>query len=209
LTEDNNILEEYIPLINHIASMAITSSTVVGKDDLCRVGEVAALEALRIYDASSGASCRSFVSKIVRQEIFREAARFCGVFTVDPRTTKLAAKASKLFNDGRSDKEIAEILSSSTRTFDSDHVKDLRMAYVYNSVPVVDDCCSVSRDIDVDVFLASIPMSEEERLICNNRILKNKNAKDIALILEISLSHLYSIELTLKKKIKRAIRNHD
>jgi DNA-directed RNA polymerase specialized sigma subunit len=188
--------------------MTFTSSTVVGKEDLYRVGEMAALEALRIYDASSGASRRSFVSKLVRQEMFREAARFCGVFTVDPRTTKMAARANKLHSENWPDKKIAKELSTASRTLDASHIKDLRIAYTYSAVAIFEECGSITRDIDVDVFLESVPMSNEERSICNDRILNNKNAKDVALDLNISISHLYNAEYALKERIKRAVYNH-
>src|SRR5690606_23814772 len=111
--DTEEILNTYAPLVRRIAKSACYSSAAIDLTDLCQVGEIAVLRAIKAYDPSSGTNIRSFVAKIVRQDIYNEAARFLGVFTVDHRVTSLAAKVNQLSLAGHTDDHIAEVLNRS------------------------------------------------------------------------------------------------
>ena len=212
-TPDSDIialLNEYSPIVKHIARSACRSSSVIDFTDLCQVGDITVLQAVKVYDPSCGASIRSFVSRVVRNEIYREAARFLGVFTVDFRVTPLAAKVHKLYTKGHSDEEIAVILSKSNdRKFDSDHVRDLRIAYGRRENVCIEETTPLE-DIELDEctihdLLTDVAVNDTEVSILNYRILGSLSAKETADILKIKRRSVYEIENILKQRIKIAI----
>lgn len=211
MTEDD-ILNEYASLVRHIARSACYSSTAIDFADLCQVGEMAVLRAIKSYDPSCGSNIRSFITRLVRQDIYNEAARFLGVFTVDRRVTSLASKVNKLCNSGKTDEEIASILSGSgERNFDALHVRDLRIAYsrrqqvAIESEELTDN--NFADENTIKDLLDSVVKNNAERVILENRILKDATVADVSHLLNINQSRVYSIESSLKKRIKRAIKD--
>lgn len=204
-----DVLEAYIPLINHIARSACFSSAAIDINDLYQIGRIAALRAIKEYDPSCGSNIKSFVSRLVKQEIYHEAGRFLGVFTVDHRTTNLASKVNRLANDGKSDEEIVDILSDRLKkTIDIQHVKDLRLAYSRKQSSCIDEEsieCHTSEDIQT--ILEEAAQTPQEKTILQDRILGNVSASIVAKRLSISVNNVYLIERNIKSKIKLAIEN--
>ncbi len=204
------ILNEYGPLVRRIARSACYSSAAIDLADLYQVGDIAVLRAIKAYDPSSGTTIKSFVSRIVRQDIYNEAARFLGVFTVDHRVTKLAAKVNKLYAKGHDDAEIADILNkTSNRIFDADHVKDLRIAYSRRQHSSVNEDNTLDREHaderTINDLLCSVVHNELEKSILELRILGSSSAGTVARSLKIPRRHVYQIEAELKQRIKQAI----
>lgn len=204
------ILNEYAPLVRKIARSACYSSAAIDIVDLCQVGEIAVLRAIKSYDPSSGTTARSFVSKLVRQDIYNEAARFLGVFTVDRRVTNLAAKVNRLAAKGYEDAEIAAILNkNNTRVFDASHVRDLRIAYsrrqqvAANEDEILDGEHTDERTIHD--LLESVIQNDNERAVLKLRILGSHSVGTVARKLSLSRRHVYQIEADLKSRIKKAI----
>lgn len=200
----NEILDEYAPLVRKIARSACYSSATIDIADLCQVGEIAVLSAIKAYDPSCGTTIKSFVAKIVRQEIYREAARFLGVFTVDFRVTSLAAKVCKLADKGHDDQEIGRILNK-----DPDHIRDLRIAYNRRQHTTVEDtevfAAENTDERTIKDILYTIVQGHTEITILEMRILGNRSAADTAAELNIPVRHIYHIEENLKNRIKSAI----
>ena len=206
----NEILDEYAPLVRRIARSACHSSATIDLADLCQVGEIAVLRAIKAYDPSSGTNIRSFVSKVVRQDIYNEAARFLGVFTVDHRVTGFAAKVSKLAAKGNTDQQIANILNqTSNRVFDADHVRDLRIAYTRRQQATVNEDETLDREYadecTIKDILESVVQNDLDRFILSMRILGSEPADEVARKLSISRRRVYLIETELKHRIRQAI----
>jgi RNA polymerase sigma factor (sigma-70 family) len=211
LDHAETILDNYGPLIKKIARSACFSSATIDILDLIQVGEIAALRAVKKYDPSAGATIRSYVARLVRQDIYREAARFLGVFTVDPRVTSLAAKANRMSLDGHSDESIATALDeSSSYALDADHVRDLRLAYSRRQYVVTqDDDALDESDADqhtIKELLIEIVQDEPDKIILDNRILGTSSVRDIARLLSVSPRRVYELENDLKDRIKHAIK---
>jgi len=209
LTEQDviDLLDRYSPVVKHIARSACYSSDAIDINDLCQVGNIAVLQAIRSYDPSCGTSIKSFVGKVVRNEIFREAARFLGVLTVDPRSTKLASKIHKMHQDGHTDNEI--VLAIQSDTLDVDTVHDLRMAYGHRQYESVDEI-SVIYDGDLEEstirdLVMGVTRNKEEETIVELRILSRNSIRDIAKRLKLSRKYVYIIENDLKSRIRIAI----
>ena len=204
------LLNEYGPLVKRIARSACYSSASIDFADLCQVGEVAVLRAIKVYDPSFGTTIKSFVSRAVRQDIYNEAARFLGVFTVDHRVTSLAAKASKLHANGKTDEEIATILTESgSRRFDADHVRDLRIAYTRRQhIDLMPDDAmdnAGSEEDSIQELLRGIVESPAEQVILKKRIMGGASVKEIADELGLTVRQVYETEADLKKRIRQAI----
>jgi RNA polymerase sigma factor (sigma-70 family) len=208
-TNDEELLNAYRSMVEGIARSTVRSSAAIDVTDLCQVGELAVLRAVRTYDPSCGTKITNFIRRIVKQAIYNEAARFLGVFTVDHKTTEIAAKVNKLCNEGKTDEEIVIILNKSfIRNFNVDHVRDLRLAYSRRYIKSV---CNDERTIeDVRSFedlLSEVPKNENEIFILQNRILGNMRADSVAGALGISRGTVYRIEQKLTKRIEEAIQN--
>lgn len=203
------LLDQYHPLVRHIAKRACYSSSTIDLNDLHQVGNMAVLRAIKAYDPSSGRNIKSFVANSIRNAIFNEAARFLGVLTVDVRTTAQASYAAKLHEKGKSDVEIAKILTEKYgRNFDVDHARDLRIVYNRRDYSQVqEDVCvdSIENDVAIQDLLESVIKDDIDRSILNNRILGTSSVEDLAAEFATSKKAIYEREACLKKRIKRAI----
>lgn len=211
MTDDEieEILEEYKDIVARTARSAYYSSASIDLSDLCQIGNLAVLTAVKTYDPSAGSTIKSYVSKIVRREIFNEAGRFLGVFTVDSRLTSLAALAHDLTAKGLSDVEIAKNLSAkSGRNIDVDHVRDLRVAYVrrYHS-DVSDEILNedIVEESSIQEILDSVISNDLEQNILDNRIMGDIPASVVAVNLNITKKKVYEIEGVLRAKLRHAI----
>lgn len=207
--EINSLLDEYVPIVRRIARSAYFCSSAIDIADLYQVGEIAVLRAIKAYDPSCGTNIKSFVARCVKQDVYNEAARFLGVFTVDHRTTGLAAKVHKLHASGNSDQEIANILNKSgSRNFDSDHVRDLRIAYNRRQQTILEDNIlqeDLPEETSIKELLDSAVHDDTERAILEHRILGNKSVKEVSDILNIPQRKIYSMEHCLRNRIRNAI----
>ena len=204
---DDSLLDEYRDTVEKIARSAIRSSPAIDVSDLCQVGELAVLRAARSYDPSCGTKMTSFVRSVVKQAIYNEAARFLGVFTVDHKTTEVAAKVNKMAESGKTDEEIAAHLNKRfARDYDIGHVKDLRLAYSRRHIKPVshDEYCTEDVRSIVDL-LKDIPRNENEEFVLRHRILGNMHAESAADALDISRGSVYRIEKRLTQRIEEAI----
>lgn len=204
----NEILDEYAPLVRKIARSACYSSAAIDVADLCQVGEIAVLSAIKAYDPSCGTTIKSFVAKVVRQEVYREAARFLGVFTVDFRVTSLAAKVCKLADKGHDDQEIARILKETNkRNIDADHVRDLRIAYNRRQNVILEDDTPDDRieEQNIKDLLDSVVRNPIERVILDRHILGRSSVAEIASYVGLNNSQVYALASNLKDRIKSAI----
>lgn len=197
-------ISDYRPIIERIARSTCYSSAAIDYNDLCQVGEIAAFRAIKLYDPSYGSNIKSFVTCAIRREIYHEAAKFLGVFTVDRRVTALAAKVCRLSANGQSDDEIAATLNK-----DKDHVQDLRRVYGKRSVACVHSCDSLCEDDftaqELRDILLKVSDNHIDRTILMSRILGNESVKDVAQKLNLSLARVYVLENQLKEKIRQAI----
>lgn len=204
------LLNEYGPLVRRIARSACYSSASIDFADLCQVGDVAVLRAIKSYDPTYGTKIKSFVARIVRQDIYNEAAKFLGVFTVDHRVTSLAAKVNKLHAKGKSDDEIAAVLSeSSHRNFDSEHVRDLRIAYSrrQHGELQADDALNdnITDENTIQELLQGVVNTHAESVILEQRFMGDATVKEVAADLQLSQRQVYDIENDLKDRIRKAI----
>lgn len=204
------LLNQYGPIVRRIAMSACYSSATIDLQDLYQIGEIAVLQAIKSYDPTCGTTIKSFVSRIVRNKIFHEAARFLGVFTVDHRVTGLAAKVNKLHAKGHSDEEIADILSEvGDRNFDSDHVRDLRIAYSRRQHIVAEDDDTaegyITKESTIQDLLDGVVQNDIERAILDRRILGDASIKEVSISLGVSQKQLYELENNFKERIKKAI----
>ena len=164
-----------------------------------------------MYDPTQGTSIRSYVAKIVRQDVFNEAAKFLGVFTVDHRVTSLAAKVNKLHLNDKTDEEIAAILTKNChRSFDADHIKDLRITYNrrQHSELQPDDALEEgdAKESTIMALLNDVIEGKVEEVILEQRLMGNATAGDVASRLDMHVGQLYKLENDLKDSIRQAIR---
>jgi RNA polymerase sigma factor (sigma-70 family) len=197
-------ISDYKPIIQRIARSTCYSSAAIDYNDLCQVGEIAAFRAIKLYDPSYGSNIKSFVTCAIRREIYHEAAKFLGVFTVDRRVTALAAKVQRLSDKGHSDEEIAKTVGKTVH-----HVRDLRRVYGKRAVACVTSC-DVLYDEDFTLqglrdILLKISDNQTDHIILVNRILGNASVKDVARSLNLSMARVYVLENQLKEKIRQAI----
>jgi RNA polymerase sigma factor (sigma-70 family) len=203
-----DLLNEYNPLIRSVAHSACYSSASIDFADLCQVGDMAVLRAIKSYNPTYGTSIKSFVAKIVRQDVYNEAARFLGVFTVDRRVTSLAAKVNRLYSKGKTDDEIAILLNSesSRRSFDADHIRDLRIIYNHRQHVDLQDDDKHEDDIaehsTIHELLYSVVRCDLEKTILEKRLLGNTSVKELQRDLNLSKRHIYIIENDLKARIR-------
>jgi RNA polymerase sigma factor (sigma-70 family) len=205
------VLEQYHPLVKHIAKQACYSSHALDINDLYQIGDIAVLRAIKAYDPSSGKNIKSFVANSVRNAIFNEAARFLGIITVDFRTTNQASLVNKLSNGGKTDDEIAIILTEKYgRNFDKDHVRDLRVVYTRRNFDTIQEDLPTKeefseQDTTIHDILESVIKDDIDRMILERRILASASADEIASALKITKKAMYEREILLKNRIKRAI----
>lgn len=206
---NEELLDEYRDMVEKIARSAIRSSAAIDVTDLCQVGEFAVLRAVRSYDPSCGTKISSYVRSIVKQAIYNEAARFLGVFTVDHKTTEVAAEVNRMAANGKSDDDIAAHLSRRfVRDYDAAHVKDLRLAYSRRGMkPVSSDDCGIEDMRSIADLLRDIPQNDNEIFILENRILGSMRADSAADALGLSRGTIYRIEKRLTQRIEEAIKN--
>lgn len=204
-----SILDQYHPLVRYIAKCAYHSSATLDIEDLYQVGDMAVLRAVKSYDPSLGSNIKSFVSDSVRNAVFKEAARFLGALTVDARTTNQASYVVKLHEKGKSDKEIADILTEKyNRKFDIDHVRDLRITYSRRQYVSIEDNITTENDVTInmiDDLLESVIKDNIDRIILAKRILGTSSVKQVAEYLKTTSKIIYEREADLKNRIKRAI----
>lgn len=209
-TEAAQLIDQYAPLVNKIARSACYSSASIDFHDLCQIGNFAVLRAVKLYDPTYGASINSFVSRIVRQDIYNEAARFLGVFTVDRRVTRLTSKVNRMHGKGMTDEEIASVLSSesSYRNFDEEHVRDLRLAYSKREHTQLHSECideSFPEEETIQQIFDSVIQNNVEAVILERRLLGDASVTEVANDLGLSPRWVYNLENDLKDKIRRAI----
>lgn len=212
--DDNilQVLEEYRPLIQKIAKSAYHSSPTIDYTDLCQVGELATINAVRCYDPTRGSQFSSYVSRAIRISIYNEAARFLGVFTVDHRVTELAAKVMRLTERGKTDVEIVEYLNKKikSRNFDLDHVRDLRLAYSRRQTYIIsDDICESNSDdttSSVEEILSSVIVDEVDEIVLRQKLLGNKTSEQTAELAGVSVRVVTRLEGQLRERIESAIK---
>lgn len=206
---DEAVLDEYRDIVISIARSAVRSSPTIDVSDLCQVGELAVLRAVRTYNPAYGTKITSYVRRLVKQAVYNEAARFLGVFTVDHKTTEVAARVHRMAESGKTDTEIAIALSQHfSRDYDTDHVRDLRLAYSRRNLkPVSNDVCGEEDIQSIQELLSNIPKSNDEEFILQNHILGHMVADDVAQALDISRGHMYRLEKQLTERIEEAITN--
>lgn len=198
---NDKLLEEYIPLIKHIAKNTCCSSSSLDIDDLCQVGKMALLNAVRVYDPSYSTNIKSFILKSVRRAIYNEAARFLGIFTVDHRTTALAAKVNKHSHKGKTDAEIAAIMK-----IDVSHVQDLRLSYRQNQSESIDELYAANEMTTGFMDIINLVIKDDlDKIILDNRILDKKSVKELSKQFNISTKNIYEREACLRIRIKRII----
>lgn len=203
-------LENYTGFIRKVAFTAVTSSPAINVDDLFQVGQLAVLRALRSYDPTCGRNIKSYVCSCIRQDIYNEAARFLGVFTVDHRVTEMGAKINRLVGDGKTDLEIAEILNKRYpgRAWNESRVYDLRLAYSRRHAVQIDvEPEEIPQSLYIEQFLESIVQSETDARLLQERILGDMSAQALADDMGISIKKLYNLESSLKSRIRIAIQN--
>lgn len=205
------VLDEYKSLIQRIAKSAYTSSPTIEYTDLCQVGELAAINAIRLYDPTRGSKFSSYVSRAIRIGIYNEAARFLGVFTVDHRVTELAAKVIRFTEQGKTDEEIAEQMSQTTsRNFDVEHVRDLRLAYSRRQAYSINE--EVSEDpygepaYPVEEILKSVTKNEVDEIVLRDKLLGSKTVDEVATLAGVSVRTVSRIEIQLRERIECAIK---
>lgn len=203
-------LEEYTGFIRKVAYTAVTSSPAINVDDLCQVGQLAVLRAVRSYDPTCGRNIKSYICSCIRQDIYNEAARFLGVFTVDHRVTEMGAKINRLADSGKTDLEIADILNERYpgRNWSESRVYDLRLAYSRrHAVTIEVEPEEIPESLYIEQFLESVVQSESDSRILHERILGDRSAQDMADEMGISIKKFYSLESGLKSRIRIAIQN--
>jgi len=203
-------LEGYAGFIRKVAYTAVTSSPSICVDDLFQVGQLAVLRALRTYDPTCGRNIKSYVCSCVRQDIYNEAARFLGVFTVDHRVTEMGAKINKFVEAGKTDVEIAAILNERYpgRAWTENKVYDLRLAYTRrHAVSMEVEPEEIPESLYIEQFLESVVQNDTDSRILRERILGDKSAKEMADEMDISVKKFYNLESSLKSRIRIAIQN--
>jgi len=205
-----DLLNEYSPIVRRIARSACYSSATIDLNDLHQIGDIAVIQAVKSYDPTCGTTIKSFVSRVVRNEIFHEAARFLGVFTVDHRVTSLASNVNKLYASGKDDEEIVDILSkSNNRKLDVEHVRDLRITYERRQHTCVeeDDAMEdyVAEEGTIRDILSDVIRNDTDKIILEERIMGDVSAKELAFRFNVTQGRFYDMENDLKERIKKAI----
>lgn len=211
-SEENieQVLNEYAPIVKRIAKKVYCSSSVVDITDLYQIGEIAVLKAVKSYDPSLGTNIKAYVSRVVKNDICTEAAKFFGIFTVDHRIPSLSVKISKLHQQGYTDVEIAKKLSTSERTFDPSYIRDVRIAYARRHYYLVAENQSLIEDSyndqhSIEKFLSTVASNDDEDFILRNRIIGHMSKQDVSIHLKISTEKVERIEIILKNRIKKSI----
>jgi len=203
------LLNEYGPIVRKIARSACFSSSSIDFTDLCQVGDIAVLNAVKMYDPTLGMTMKSYVGRIVRQEIYGEAGRFLGVFTVDRRVTSLGSKVTKLNKDGKTDEEIAAILSKGdSRKLDVEHVRDLRIAYERRQYAEIEHDSVLEEDTygkTISDVVDQVVVNDNDALILEHRLLGDATIQHVADLMGSSVSQAYQLEKLLKYRLRRAI----
>jgi RNA polymerase sigma factor (sigma-70 family) len=198
--EAEEVLNEYAGLVRSIVRSTNYSYRTLDADDLMQIGNLAVLRAIKAYDPSCGTNIRSFVANAVRQDVYREAARFLGILTVDFRVTKMAAKVTKLLAAGTTELEVGKELN-----LNPDEVRDLRMAYTHRDCGVLHDDHPHQDDPDIYDLLHGVANSPEDRVIMDYRILSKNPIERVMDKLGISMKKAYALEASLKSRILSAI----
>lgn len=208
-SEAIELLSEYSSIVRKIARSACFSSSSIDFNDLCQVGDIAVLHAVKTYDPTLGMSIKSYVGRIVRQEIYNEAGRFLGVFTVDHRVTSLSAKITKLYNGGKTEEEIAAIMNKKYgRPFDIEHIRDLRIAYERRQHAELEHDNLLEEETQgqtIADIVEQVVVSEQDKLILEQRLLGDASMRDVAKALGINIGQAYKLENLLKNRLRRAI----
>jgi RNA polymerase sigma factor (sigma-70 family) len=203
-------LDSYTGFVRKVAYTAITSSPTIDVEDLFQIGQLAVLRALKSYDPTCGRNIKSYVCSCIRQDIYNEAAHFLGVFTVDHRVTEMGSKINKFVESGKTDQEIAEILNKRYpgRNWTNSKVYDLRLAYTRRqAIPIDVEPEEIPESLYIEQFLQSIVQDDNDRIILRCRILGDSSAIELAGEMDIPIKKLYSLESSLKSRIKVAIQN--
>jgi len=97
-TLENNLVEQYLPLVKTIVGrLAISLPSHVSGDDLYSAGLVGLLNALRRFDSSSGSSFESYARVRIRGAIFDELRRIDWVPRSVHGKAKKVEKAMQVF----------------------------------------------------------------------------------------------------------------
>lgn len=202
-------LNEYRGFVRKIAFTAITSSSTIDVEDLCQVGELAVLRAVRTYDPACGRNIKSYICSCIRQDIYNEAARFLGIFTVDHKVTEAGARITKLYAEGKTYSEITDILNQRYpgSNWTEERVFDTKLAYSRRSSVSIEHEPEVSEEAHLKEFLLSLVHNDTEKFILLNRILGNYSVEAAAVDLQKSIRDVYAIESALKQRIVFAIKN--
>lgn len=198
MISEEQILEEYKPLIEKIAKITYTSSSVIGIDDLIQIGKMAVINALRTFDPSCGPNLKSYINLLVRQAIFKEAGTFCGVFTLPEKVLSKASRITRLYNDGISIELIQKLTDTS-----AENIKDLLILYRHiTTVGIHDALYKIEQNSpDVMKFLNSLALSPIEESILWDKILGDKDVDYIAKESGLTIRNIYEIENNLKSRI--------
>lgn len=202
-------LNEYRGFVRKIAFTAITSSSTLDVEDLCQVGELAVLRGIRTYDPTCGRNIKSYICSCIRQDIYNEAARFLGIFTVDHKVTEAGARITKLYTEGKTYSEITDILNKRYpgSNWTEERVFDTKLAYSRRSSVSIEHEPEVSEEAHLREFLLSLVYNDTEKFILFNRILGNYSVEATAVDLQKSIRDIYAIESALKQRIVFAIKN--
>lgn len=206
------IIQTWAGVVRRYARRAYTSSATLDVEDLEQVGRMAAIRAVETYDPSFGTKLSSYVTRLVRQAIYNEAGRFCGLFTVAHTVTSLGAEIHRLSVDGHTDDEIAEIMSQrKNKMFDVDMVLDLRSVYEKRysapfdaSSPGVEDDSPFEQNI-TRVLEGSIK-TQMDRAIVAQRWLADGGVDEIAEQFGVSSGTVRRAERRLRERVEAAIR---
>ena len=111
----------------------------------------------------------------------------------------------------KTDEEIAVILTKNGhRSFDADHIKDLRITYNRrkHSELQSDDALEEgdAKESTIMTLLNDVIEGKTEEVILEQRLMGNTTAEDVASQLGIHVGQLYKLENDLKVRIRQAIR---
>lgn len=181
-----------------INSIVVNNPAVVDTQDLQQAGAMALIVALRSYDPSLG-SLPSYIRKCIRNALLEQANSFSGVFTTDEKVRRQANQIRKLRSEGLSDEEIMARLGVKNRaTFLS--LVDL-VDSVYVNVDQVDTVADSSLDEDgIFKMLGEIGLDKQEMEFVNLTV-KNHSMDEIASIMQVGRSTLYTIKASIRDKI--------
>jgi RNA polymerase sigma factor (sigma-70 family) len=196
-----NNINDFEPLIKSMARNVYLSSMVLDWSDLCQVGRMAAIKAIKAYDPTAGASLKSFICTAVKQAMYRESAKFISCFTVSPATTRLAAKVNRASARGKTDLEIAEQFNEKESC-----VRDLRFLYSKRQ----DSFEEVEREnydteLAINDLVSSIVFNDIEQIIWQERIVGDTEVKDLATRLNLTPAKIYLLEQKLKTRIQEVL----